>query len=99
MPLTNHILRIVSFLLTTGKFQTCPRTTRKRSGGIGRVSRTTTRATRKREGLAMASLWVANSASAGILELLRSDTILSMRAIFTLFLHAIVIMMRLLDPV
>jgi hypothetical protein len=35
-------------------------------------------------------LWVANSASALNLELLRSDTIFSMRDIFTLLLHAIV---------
>jgi hypothetical protein len=43
-------------------------------------------------------LWVANSASALNLELLRSDTILSMRDIFTLLLHAIVIIIRLGRP-
>ena len=43
-------------------------------------------------------LWVANSASALNLELLRSDTIFSMRDIFTLLLHAIVIIVRLGRP-
>ncbi len=43
-------------------------------------------------------LWVANSASALNLELLQSDTILSMRDIFTLLLHAIVIIVRLGRP-
>ena len=41
---------------------------------------------------------MANSASALNLELLQSDTILSMRDIFTLLLHAIVIIVRLGRP-
>ena len=43
-------------------------------------------------------VWVANSASALNFELLRSDTILSMRDIFILLLHAIVIIVRLGRP-
>ena len=49
-------------------------------------------------GLQIPSVWVANSTSSLNLELLRSDTILSMRDIFTLLLHAIVIIVRLGRP-